>query len=122
MRTRNAPRFCITKAAPFTARMPMGVATPTTSSVSSRVRGGRFTEESSLRTIGGAGREEAPVLCLRPRPLVSAAAGVRRASVFPRVEGVPAGARAHGVRVVDREAGAHQAVDVVDLGAADVLG
>jgi len=27
----------------------------------------------------------------------------------------------HRVRVVDREPGAHQAVDVVDLGAADVL-
>src|SRR5918999_1998836 len=37
------------------------------------------------------------------------------------VERGAAGAAAHGVRVVDREPGAHQRVDVVDLGAVDVL-
>src|SRR6266446_2110695 len=49
-----------------------------------------------------------------------AAAGLRPACVVAGVERVTARARVHGVRVVDREAGAHQAVDVVDLGAADI--
>src|SRR5690242_4407574 len=52
--------------------------------------------------------------------LVTAAASLRAASVVASVERVAAGARVHGVRVVDREAGAHQAVDVVNLRSPDV--
>src|SRR6266851_240885 len=54
------------------------------------------------------------------RLLVAAAAGLRAAGVIARVERMAAGAGVHGVRVVDREARAHQAVDVVDLRAPDV--
>src|SRR5438105_1259189 len=43
------------------------------------------------------------------------------ATFVARVEGVPAGARADGVRVVHGEAGAHQAVHVVDLRPTQVL-
>ena len=56
------------------------------------------------------------------RRLVAAAAGLRAARVVPGVERVPARARVHSVRVVHREPGTHQAVDIVDLGALDVRG
>src|SRR2546427_734296 len=55
-----------------------------------------------------------------PKRLVAAAAGLRAACVVAGVERMPARARVHGVGVVHREAGAHEAVDVVDLRAADV--
>src|SRR5262245_34877066 len=51
---------------------------------------------------------------------VPAAAAARRSRVVARVERVTARAGADRVRVVDREAGPHQAVHVVDLGAPDV--
>src|SRR6185436_1949917 len=69
----------------------------------------------------------------RPRPTASryranSATGIRTAPPPPPVrrtgsglEGVPAAAAALGVGIVDREAGAVQAVDVVDLRAAHVL-
>src|ERR1044071_1770434 len=91
MPSRNAARLTMTNAATLTARMPRGVITPRARSTSS--------------------------LTLR---LVAAAASLRAASVVACVERVAAGARVHGVRVVDGEAGAHQAVDVVDLGSPDV--
>src|SRR5206468_8721653 len=86
MPTRNSVRWTMTNADALTARMPRGVMTPRA----------RRTNSLSLR-------------------LVAAAASLRAASVVACVERVAAGARVHGVRVVDREAGAHQAVGVVDL-------
>src|SRR6266852_6747965 len=96
MTIRNASRCIITKAEALTARIPTGVTTPTVRRTNSRIR--------------------------RQRWLVAAAAGLCAAGVVAGVERVAAGARVHRVRVVDREAGAHEAVDVVDLGAADVGG
>src|SRR4051794_35500289 len=92
MPTLKAARWTMTKADALTARMPTGVITPRA----------RRTNSLSLR-------------------LVAAAASLRAASVVACVEGVAAGARVHGVRVVNREAGAHEAVDVVDLRAPDVV-
>src|SRR5438093_3811986 len=91
MPTRNAARCTMTNAEALTARMPRGVMTPRA----------RRTSSLALR-------------------LVAAAASLRAASVVAGVERMAAGAGVHGVRVVDREAGAHQAVDVVDLRASDV--
>src|SRR6266576_3471465 len=96
MEIRNASRCAITKADALTARIPMGVMTPSVSSTNSRRRWVRW--------------------------LVAAAAGLGVSGIVAGVERVPARARMHRVRVVDREAGAHQAVDVVDLAAADVGG
>src|SRR5713226_8857318 len=96
MTRRKAVRCSITKADRLTARMPTGVMTPSVSSTTSRRR--------------------------RERWLVAAAAGLGAAGIVAGVERVPARARVHRVRVVDREAGAHQAVDVVDFAAADVRG
>src|SRR6266851_4168275 len=94
MTRRKAVRCSITKADRLTARMPTGVMTPSVSSTTSRRR--------------------------RERWLVAAAAGLGAAGVVAGVERVPARARVHRVRVVDREAGPHEAVHVVDLAAADV--
>src|SRR6266851_2156370 len=96
MTRRKAVRCSITKADRLTARMPTGVMTPSVSSTTSRRR--------------------------RERCLVAAAAGLGAAGVVAGVERVTAGARVHRVRVVDREAGPHEAVHVVDLAAADVGG
>src|SRR6266849_2539301 len=94
MTRRKASRCSITKADALTARMPTGVTTPRVTSTTSRRR--------------------------RERWLVAAAAGLGAAGVVAGVERVAARAGVHRVRVVDREARAHQAVDVVDLAAADV--
>src|SRR5262245_26473518 len=91
MPTRKAVRWTMTNAEALTARMPTGVMTPRP----------RRTSSLALR-------------------LVAAAASLRAASVVARVERMAAGAGVHGVGVVDREAGPHQAVDVVDLRAPDV--
>src|SRR5437016_773829 len=91
MPIRTAERCTITNADALTARIPMGVITP------------RVRRTSSLSRL-----------------LVAAAASLRAAGVVARVERVAAGARMHCVRVVDREPGSHQAVDVVDLRAPDV--
>src|SRR5712692_2737353 len=96
MTRRKAVRCSITKADRLTARMPTGVMTPSVSSTTSRRR--------------------------RERCLVAAAAGLGAAGVVAGVERVTAGARVHRVRVVDREAGPHEALHVVDLAAADVRG
>src|SRR6266852_5762186 len=88
MTRRKAVRCSITKADALTARMPTGVITPRVTSTTSRSR--------------------------RERWLVAAAAGLGAAGIVAGVEGRAAGARMHRVRVVDREAGAHKAVDVVD--------
>src|SRR5262249_13164571 len=54
-------------------------------------------------------------------PLVAAAAaGPGRARVLARIERVSAGAGLDRVRVVNREPGAHETVDVVDLGAPEI--
>src|SRR5262249_1789056 len=50
----------------------------------------------------------------------AAAAGAGRAAVASSLEAMAAAAGGDGVRVVDREASAHQAVHVVDLAAGDV--
>src|SRR5690348_10713200 len=92
MPMRNSVRWTITNAEALTARMPTGVMTP------------RPRRTSSLS-----------------RRLVPAAASLRGACVVTGVERVTAGARVHCVGVVHREAGAHQAVDVVDLRATDVV-
>src|SRR4029077_9906518 len=96
MPVRKASRCTMTNAEAFTARMPTGVMTPSA----------RRTSSLSRRLL---------------RLLLAAAASLRGACVVTGVEGVPAGAGMNGVRVGDREARAHQAVDVVDLRAADVL-
>src|SRR5260370_5120142 len=96
MTSRKAVRCSITKADELTARMRTGVITPRVTSTTSRSR--------------------------RERWLVAAAAGLGAAGVVAGVERVPARAGVHRVRVVNREARAHQAVDVVDLAAADVGG
>src|SRR5204862_6442963 len=71
---------------------------------------------------GGSGRSDARMTAKAPsrRLLVGAASGTRRGAVG--VERGAAGTAADRVRVVDREAGAHQRVDVVNLGAVHVLG
>src|SRR5467141_3429141 len=97
MTMRNASRCIMTKADALTASMPRGVRTPSVRSTYSRTR-------------------------RRERWLVAAAAGLGAAGVVAGVERVAARARVHRVRVVDREASAHQAVDVVDLAAAYVGG
>src|SRR5260370_2628313 len=94
--SRKASRWAMTKADALTARIPTGVTTPSVSSTNSR-----------------SGRE---------RWLVAAAAGLCAAGVVAGVKRVAARARVNRVRVVDREARAHQAVDIVDLAAADVGG
>src|SRR5712691_1824771 len=94
MTRRKASRCSITKADALTARMPTGVTTPRVTSTNSRRR--------------------------RERWLVAAAAGLGAAGVVAGVERVAARAGVHRVRVVNREAGAHQAVDIVDLRAAEV--
>src|SRR5260370_35799532 len=93
---RKAWRWAMTKADALTARIPTGVTTPSVSSTNSRSR--------------------------RERWLVAAAAGLCAAGVVAGVKRVAARARVNRVRVVDREARAHEAVDVVDLAAADVGG
>src|SRR5207245_7662877 len=96
MAIRNASRCAITKADALTARIPMGVMTPSVSSTNSRRRWVRW--------------------------LVAAAAGLGVSGIVAGVERVPTRARMHRVRVVDRKAGAHQAVDVVDLASAHAGG
>src|SRR2546428_197482 len=96
MMSRKAVRWTMTKADALTARMPRGVRTPSVSSTYSRKR--------------------------RERWLVAAAAGLCAAGVIAGVERVATRARVDRVRVVDREPGTHQAVDIVDLRAADVGG
>src|SRR5690242_16174562 len=91
MPIRNAVRWTITNAEALTARMPTGVMTPSA----------RRTSSLSLL-------------------LVAAAASLRAAGIVACVERVAAGTGVDRVRVVDREAGSHQAVDVVDLRATDV--
>src|SRR5689334_10563339 len=72
------------------------------------------------------GAESAPLVgsqvVVRTGGSVPAAAALGRARVVARVERVAAGAGLHRVRIVNGEAGAHEAVDVVDLGAAQVRG
>src|SRR5207244_12045183 len=99
MRGRKAGRWPMTNAEMFTARMPRGVITPSERSTISRSR--------RLMTPHFQGDGV--------RRLVAAAAGLRAACVVASVERVPARARVHRVRVVHREPGTHQAVDVVDL-------
>src|SRR6202011_2259286 len=94
MMSRKAVRWTMTKADALTARMPRGVRTPSVRSTYSRKR--------------------------RERWLVAASAGLCAAGVVAGVERVAARARVNRVRVVNREPGTHKAVDVIDLGAADV--
>src|SRR5260370_24060395 len=96
MTRRKASRCSITKADVLTARIPTGVTTPRVTSTTSRRR--------------------------RERWLVAAAAGLGAAGIVAGVERVAARAGVHRVRVVDREARAHQAAGGVDLAAADVRG
>src|ERR1700686_973587 len=56
------------------------------------------------------------------RRLVTAPAGFGLAGVVTGVKGGAARARVHGIRVVNCEARAHQAVDVIDLRAPNVRG
>src|SRR5467141_2858654 len=97
MTMRNASRCIMTNADALTASMPRGVRTPSVRRTYSRTR-------------------------RRERWLVAAAAGLGAGGVVAGVERVAARARVHRVRVVDREAGPHEAVHVVDLAAPDVRG
>src|ERR1700736_2399061 len=96
MMSRKAVRWIMTKADALTARMPRGVRTPSVRSTYSRKR--------------------------REGSLVPGAAGLCPPGLVAGVERVAARARVNRVRVVDREPGPHKAVEVIDLGAADVGG
>src|SRR5437879_3244116 len=127
MPRRNSCRCRMMKAEPLTARMPMGVETPMTRKTRSWTRRRRAWARD-IPTKGYAPpishRGEACLalsLCGRqPTRSVAAAAAAGCPGVLAGVEGVPARARLHRVRVVDGEPSPHEAVHVVDLRSAQV--